>query len=188
VAVSPGGVDDRALGLSEEGRRAIDDAISRSGLRALEPLGLDDSIDKRMAVYREAAGNAPIRAFVNVGGGTSTVGTRIGKELFKPGLNLTLPRGAPPDSVMARFVRDGIPVVHLSRIETLAREFGLPERPTTIPKVGEGAVYQKLTESRVLAGAAIVLLVALMHGLLRLDLGRHLENRAARRRDEEPMV
>ncbi|MBM4373925.1 MAG: poly-gamma-glutamate system protein [Deltaproteobacteria bacterium] len=188
VAVSPGGVDDRALGLSEEGKQSITAAIARSGLRALEPLGLADSIEKRMAVYREAAGDAPIRAFVNVGGGTSTVGTRIGKELFKPGLNRTLPRGAPPDSVMARFVRDGIPVVHLSRIETLARDFGLPERPTTMPKVGEGAVYQKLTESRALAGTAIVLLVALMHGLLRLDLGRHLESRAARRREDEPMV
>lgn len=191
IAVSPGGVDDRALGLSAEGKQAIAEAIARSGLPALEPTDLADSIDKRMAAYRTAAGNATIRAFVNVGGGTSTVGTRIGKELFHPGLNRSLPRGALPDSVMARFVKDGVPVIHLSRIEYLAREFGLPERPSTLPKVGDGVVYVKLTESRWLATTAMALLLALMHGLLRLDLGRHLEGRPARARDadgSEPLV
>lgn len=163
VAVSAGGVDDRALGLSPEGRDAIERAIARSGLRRLEPRDVADSIEKRMAIYREAAGDAPLRAFVNVGGGTSTVGTRLGKELFKPGLNRSLPHGGPPDSVMARFVADGVPVVHLSRVEYLARKYGLPVRPRSIPKIGEGTVFVELVQSRTLAGAAFAVLLGLLY-------------------------
>jgi poly-gamma-glutamate system protein len=186
LAVSPGGVDDRALGLSEEGRRAIEEAMSRSGLRRVDPKDLGDSVDKRMAIYREAVGDAPLRAFVNVGGGTSTVGTRIGKELFKPGLNRTLPRGSPPDSVMTRFVSEGVPVIHLSRIEVLARDYGLPVHPRTMPKIGDGVVYVQLTQSRALATGAIVLIVALLYGLLKHDVGQRLVGKVAPSGTDEP--
>jgi poly-gamma-glutamate system protein len=167
IAVSPGGVDDRALGLDPAGERAIEDAIVRSGLPRLGATGLADSIERRMALYRHAAGDAPLRAFVNVGGGTSSVGTRIGKELFRPGLNRTLPRGAPPDSVMARFIADGVPVIHLSRIEKLARQHALPQRPTTLPVAGDGAIYVKPMPSRGFAAGAIALVVGLAYVLLR---------------------
>lgn len=167
VAVSPGGVDDRALGLEANGKTAIDEAIARSGLPTLDAKNLADSIEKRMAIYRRAAGDAPLRAFVNVGGGTSSVGTRIGKELFKPGLNRTLPRGAAPDSVMARFIADGVPVVHLSRIEELARQHGLPVRPNATPPVGEGVLYVQALPSRMLAAGAFLLIVGLGFVLLR---------------------
>ena len=167
VAVSAGGIDDRALGLEGDGKLAIDEAIARSGLPLLAPNDLADSIEKRMLLYRAGAGDRPLRAFVNVGGGTSSVGTRIGKELFTPGLNRTLPRGAPPDSVMARFLADGIPVIHLSRIELLAREHGLPSRPTTLPIVGKGPIFVRAAPSREFAAGAIVLILGLAFGLLR---------------------
>jgi len=186
VAVSPGGVEDRALGLSEDGKRAIEEALARSGLPRIEPQDIGDSVDKRMARYREAAGDAPIRAFVNVGGGTSTVGTRIGKELFKPGLNRTLPRGSPPDSVMARFVTDGVPVIHLSRIDVLARDFGLPTHPRSMPRIGEGIVFVQVAPSRWLAMGAILLVLGLLYGLLKHDVGQRLVRRVAPPGSDEP--
>lgn len=174
VAVSPGGIEDRVLGLSKEGRQAVDEAMTRSELPRIDPSDMADSIAKRMTTYSDAAGSSAIRAFVNVGGGTSTVGTRLGKELFKPGLNRTLPRGAPPDSVMVRFVTQGVPVIHLTRIELLAHEFGLPSRPTAMPRIGEGIVFARLAQSRGLAVGSGFIIFGLLYALLRRDLGSRL--------------
>jgi poly-gamma-glutamate system protein len=190
VAVSLGGVDDRALGLSSEGKSLVEDTLKKSGLPMLNPKSAADSVDKRMRIYREAAGDARIRAFVNVGGGTSTVGTAVGKEMFRPGMNRSPPRGQVPDSVMARFVSEGVPVIHLSRIEQLALQYGLTIRPTIMPAVGEGVVFVQETHSRLLAGAALLIIVLLLVGLLRFNLGHKLLAARARGADgsPEPMV
>ncbi len=174
LAVTYGGVDDRALGLSPRGKQMLTDAIQRSGRPLLEPADLKDGIERRMALYREHAGDAEIRAYVNVGGGTSSVGTRVGKQLFKPGLNKTPPRGPLPDSVMTRFSQDGVPVIHLTQISRIAEENGLPEKPRALAPIGEGTVFVRDTYNRWLAGGGLVLIVAMMFALLRFDLGHRL--------------
>ena len=161
VAVSLGGVDDRALGISDEGKKLTEEAVERSGLPALDPKNLADSVEKRMAAYREGAGDAEIRVFVNVGGGTSTVGTRVGKEMFKPGLNKSLPRGQLPDSVMARFASEGVPVIHRAASSSSPRSSSLTSRPTMMPAVGEGAVFVRDVQSRWLAAGALALIIGL---------------------------
>ena len=42
------------------------------------------------------------------------------------------------DSVMTRFALEGIPVIHLIKINVLAERYGLPLQPQVIPAVGEG--------------------------------------------------
>jgi poly-gamma-glutamate system protein len=182
VAASRGGVEDRALGLTREGRKLLDAAIERNGVRAIKVRNYADSVAQRMAIYREAAGDTPIKAYVNVGGGTTSVGTRAGKALFRPGLNLTAPRGAPPvDSVMSRFAAEGVPVIHLVRIEDLAERYGLPLQPQTTPPVGEGKVFFREAYRRGAAAASIGLLLAAMIGFIRLDWGVRLLRVGGRR-------
>ena len=83
-----------------------------------------------MALYREHAGSRPIRAYVNVGGGTSSVGTRRAKFAFQPGINRrTPPRAALIDSVMARFLDEGVPVIHFLQVNRMAQRYGLPLSP-----------------------------------------------------------
>lgn len=193
LAVSPGGIDDRVLGLSPRGKRLIREALGRSGLPTIEPKSYAESLDQRMALYGEHAAEGEIRAYVNVGGGTTSVGTRVGKQLFKPGLNRSAPRGPLIDSVMARFAARDIPVIHLTKIDALATRYGLPLQPTTMPAVGEGTIFVRASYSRWLVAVVLLVLTATLVGIVRFDLGHRLL--AASRRDglpdhdtPEPMV
>lgn len=191
VSVSPGGVDDRALGLSKAGKEMLKNAVERTGVPYLQPESYTEGIERRMALFREHAGDAEIRAYINVGGGTTSVGTRVGKEMFKPGLNKNPPRGPAIDSVMSRFSLAGVPVIHLIKIDTLAERYGLPLQPTIQQPVGQGKVFEKVVYNRSLAAVMLAALFAAMVGLLRFDLGHRLLGRApskARAADVEPMV
>jgi len=193
LAASPGGIDDRALGLSKEGRELLAEAIEHSGAKTLKPQSYTESLDQRMALYREQAGESEIRAYINVGGGTVSVGTRAGKLHFKPGLNRTAPRGPTIDSVMSRFADRGVPVIHLIKIDELAQRYQLPLQPRTMPPVGEGTIFVRESYNRWLTGAVLLVLLLLLTAMLRLDLGQRLlaANRAPNANgaeQPEPMV
>jgi poly-gamma-glutamate system protein len=175
ITASLGGVDDLATGLTDEGRQQLIAAIQRNGLSLLSLADGTENLNRRMALYREHAGEQPIKAYVNVGGGTTSVGTRVGKRMFKPGLNRTIPRGAAViDSVMTRFARRGVPVIHVTKVDELADRYGLPLHPRTPPRVGEGKIFAREEYSTWLVLGVLAVILALMFGLLRLDLAYRL--------------
>jgi poly-gamma-glutamate system protein len=171
-AASHGGIDDVGLGITENGRAMLDAAIERNGVRDLAPVSLADSIDKRMAVYDEFAGDAPIKAYVNVGGGSASVGTHVGKKQFRPGLNREVPSAVDvPDSVMVRFARRDVPVIHISRLKLLCERYQLPYEPRGPIPIGQGAVFVGSEYNRWLALAALVVILGAMLAFLRFDVG-----------------
>ena len=83
IAASMGGVEDRGIGMSKEGKRLIVEAIeNRSRIPRLQPRNYDDSLEQRMLLYEEWSGNETYAAYINVGGGATSVGTKVGKKLF----------------------------------------------------------------------------------------------------------
>lgn len=107
-----------------------------------------------------------------MGGGTISVGTTVGKKLFKPGLNRSPPPGGlKVDSVMSRFARAGVPVIHMVNIDTLADRYGLPQKPLIMPNVGEGNVFVKVGYNLYLAGMNLIILIFVLYIFLRLDIG-----------------
>jgi poly-gamma-glutamate system protein len=183
LAVSWGGIDDRALGVNEEGRRLIENAIRRNDFPLLDVGSYDDSLEKRMTLYQEDAGEGEIKAYVNVGGGTTSVGTKVGRDLFRPGLNRRLPRGPQIDSVMRRFAERDIPVIHLGHVGRLAERYGLELTPTVMPPVGRGKIFVREAYNVWLALGALGLVIALLVLFLRLDWGYRLF--AAKPRDAD---
>ncbi len=181
LAASRGGIDDRALALGPEGIAQLDAAMRRHRLTPLQVRNLADSLDQRMQIYQQAAAGAPIRAYVNVGGGATSVGTHVGKHVFAPGLTTHLAPGTPiVDSVMQRFAGAGVPVIHLSSINRLAQQHGLPLAPPQLPPVGAGGIYAKPAYSRLLAGLSLVAIVGTMVAFLRFDVGQRLRRGAGR--------
>ncbi|MGH7128689.1 MAG: poly-gamma-glutamate system protein [Planctomycetaceae bacterium] len=163
VAASFGGYEDLALGATEEARGLLAASIRRNGLPLIVHESFTEAVDQRMAIYREHAGSRPIKAYVNVGGGTVSVGRSVGKKLYQPGLNLTATDEAMGlDSVMTRFMREGTPVIHLVEISHLARTYGLPYAPTELPAVGEGDVYRDTGPNRWLAGVGLLLVATML--------------------------
>ncbi len=192
VAISRGGIDDRALGLTKDSRRALDVVIERSGIPALTVSNYGESVEKRMSLYQEFAGEDKITAYLNVGGGTTSVGTKVGKRMFDPGLNRSVPRGAYDiDSVMTRYAMDGIPIIHMIKIDTLAERYGLPLQPTVMPKVGEGKIFYKEVHSTELAAAVLLTIIVLLTAFIRQDWGYRMLNAGKKESKEsspEPMV
>ena len=184
VAASLGGVGDDAIGLTKRGRYMLERAIERNKIPALAEIDAkkttrqvdeegdeearpnlalfdQDRVRERMRVYYEIAGDRPIKAYVNVGGGTVSVGTKVGKRKFVPGVNARPPKGIEdmPPSVLGAFLEVGVPGIHVTRIIDLAEEYGLEIAPRVVPEVGTGDVFQKRQPNRWLAGIVLALIL-----------------------------
>ena len=172
VGASYGGKEDMALGRSKRGRELLIEAMKRSGLSPLEFETTKENIDERMAYYQKSAGEKRIAAYINVGGGTVSVGSVVGKRLFSPGLNLKPPKGMKDiDGVIIRFAREGVPVIHMVYIDKLVEKYGLPESPLVMPSVGEGQIFFKTEYNQYLAAAILVILLFVLYAFLKLDIG-----------------
>jgi poly-gamma-glutamate system protein len=173
VAASFGGAEDRAAGLSEAGIALLSRAVRNSKLPLIAPANYAESVIERMSIYRDRSGAKPIRAYVNVGGGTSSVGTKRSKFAFQPGINRrTPPRAALIDSVMARFLDEGIPVIHFLQVNRMAERFGLPTSPQIRPPVGTGQVFLQRRYNPWLTGSALALVVGSLFLFIRSGRGR----------------
>lgn len=196
-AASLGGVGDEAIGITERGRKMLMRAIERNeipGIGVVQPqeepraeegaeepppelAPIDQNrVRERMRVYYENAGDRPIRAYVNVGGGTVSVGTKVGKRKFLPGVNRRPPKGIDdmPPSVLGAFLRSGVPAIHVTRIIDLAEEYGLEIAPRRMPEVGQGDVFQKRQPNRWLAGIVLVLILLSVFVVARAPWGTRM--------------
>lgn len=172
IAASRGGIDDRGFGMSQRGRALLDDAIARAGVRSIDSESVADAIDERMEIFDEYAGKRPIRAYINIGGGSASVGTHVGRKQLEPGLNRTRPRGVKlVDSVMLRFLDRDVPVIHVTGIVLMAKTYGLTVEPTSMPRIGEGSVYTKAEYNRWLTAAGILAILGTMFAFIRWDVG-----------------
>ena len=125
-----------------------------------------------MDIYLKAAGESEIKAYVNVGGNTVSVGSSLGKKLYKEGLNLRPSATAlRVDSMMSRFAREGLPVIHMIRVKNLAEKYGLPIEPKQLSKPGEGRIFIKEEYNIPLAISVLLSLCALLYIFIKSDLG-----------------
>jgi len=168
VAASLGGSNDRGRGLSPKGRSLLREAIVRNEVELISEPTLEQSISRRLEIYRKEAGPGGIRAFVNVGGGSASVGNQQGGDLIAPGVSRKIPvynwaqRG-----VLHHLSRSGVPIVHILKIEQIAREHGLPYAPERIPPVGEGDIFYREAYDLRIVIPSLVIYLALCFGVLR---------------------
>ncbi len=187
VAASIGGIEDRGFGMTKAGQELLKKSIEKHGLELIEPKDFADSIETRMNLYRRFAGDAPIRAYINVGGGAVSVGRRSGKRSFRVGINRTNPTvNLPTDSVMARMLSEGIPVVHVINVRRLARRYGFPEAPLKTPSVGEGEIFFRTRISRIAIIALLLMILGSLYLFVRSDLGFRMLRVAAKPRRPAP--
>ncbi len=159
VAASLGGYEDQAVGMTEEGRELLRRGIERNHLPMIQDEEFTASIDTRMKIYQDHAEGKPIKAYINIGGGTVSVGRSVGKKLYEPGLNLTAtPEAMQIDSVMTRFARQQTPLIHLVEVLQIAKAYHLPIAPVETPQAGQGWLFYDTWLHRWLAGGFLLLL------------------------------
>ncbi len=168
VALSVGGIEDRGLGISKEGLELLTNGALRNHLPLIRQNSSLASLEERIRLYQTIEPISNYKAYINVGGGTVSVGTKLGSREFQPGLNLKRISGIPfQDSVMSRFYSQNIPVIHLVRIQELATENGFSLRPEKMPELGEGKIYGRMEYNPILTAIVLVLLLALLYVLFR---------------------
>ena len=166
-AMSLGAESDRGIGLPRAGVASLKDSAQRAGVPLLYPSSLEASVSERLALYREPS-LPPVKALINVGGGSATTGPDRIDHYFDPGLSRSVkPRALSAPSVMGRFLAEGIPVINFSGVKTLALRYGLPYPPDEPAAVGVGGVYQGERYRRSLAASMVVGLILLTAFLMR---------------------
>jgi poly-gamma-glutamate system protein len=140
VAASIGGRGDIGKDMSEAGRNDIIKAIQRNGLTLIFTRTREENIEQRMSIYYKDGSPA---IYINVGGAVAAIGARWRwRHFIKPGLMTEeFPESRKGDFLVYRFLKEGIPVIHLEDIKKMAAHYGLPLAPHKIPAVGEGDVY-----------------------------------------------
>jgi len=194
VACSIGGTADRGLDFPEDGKAAILEAIKRNKLKLIKNKKFEENVSDRMEMYEQLAGDKPVKAYVNIGGGMVSVGRTVGKRILKSGLNRVRPKKAGArglDGVIFRFIDRGVPAIHLVKIDELIEKYGLPESPTTMPRVGDAGVFERLDYNRWLAAGILALELLLLYTFIRSDVGFRLFQKSDSRKSDaapEPMV
>jgi poly-gamma-glutamate system protein len=163
AAGSIGGGLDRGRGLSPEGRQLITDAIQRNKVEFINEEHLESSIQKRIDIYNKYRKKEKIKAFINVGGGISSIGSIENVKFIPSGLSKTLPmKNYPVRGLIIHMAEKNIPVIHLLNINQLAQQYGLPINPTPLPSPGEGEIFiQKRYSVFLTAGVSLFLVIAI---------------------------
>jgi poly-gamma-glutamate system protein len=191
-AASLGGVKDSAIGMSKSGKVLLKNIIRRHGISLLDFDNIKDDIENRMEIYKNSAGENPIAAYINVGGGITAFGSLVGKKMYRAGLNQRPSYDAIQiDSVMSRFARERIPIIYMTQIKKLAKKYGLPIAPDKTPKVGVGKIYSQPEYNRVHVSLTLIALLILLYLFIRMGFGYRIfatAKREAKYTPPEPMV
>jgi poly-gamma-glutamate system protein len=152
IYASLGGIEDRGIGISDEGIDSLRGSINRADITMIEPANYQEAVADRIAIFREYSADRSYKAFVNVGGGATIVGPPGIDDMFKSGLQKDAPaRAFAVDTVMGYFLQEDIPGVHFIGIKNLANRYGLPIAPVEPVPVGNGGIYSTTVYNRWLA-------------------------------------
>ena len=174
VAASIGGGLDRGRGLSPEGRQLITDAIHRNKIKFIDEEHLENSIQKRIDIYNNYRQKKKIKAFINVGGGISSIGSVENGKYIPTGLSTILPmKNYPVRGVMIQMAENNVPIIHLLNINKLALKFGLPINPVPLPRAGEGEIFIQKRYSVLLTVSVTIFLVLAIGFVFFMERKRH---------------
>ena len=153
LAASVGGGKDTGRGMMDESApEALKQKILESGVFLIDEPEYEKNVDTRMALYGDAA------AYINVGGNW-VGGINAGSENLP--VSVSLPGEIETESVdglLVRWLKKGIPAVHLLNMKALCAQTGLSYDPSPFEPIGESAVYTVSEPSRMLALGAFALL------------------------------
>ena len=174
IAASIGGGLDRGRGLSPEGRQLIVDAISRNKVEFINEEHLESSIQKRIELYNKYRKKDKISAFINVGGGISSIGSVENVQFVPSGLIKTLPmKNYPVRGLLVQMAEKNIPVIHLLNVNQLALQYGLQINPTPLPRPGEGEIFIQRRYSVLLTIGVTFFLVIAISFVFLMERKRH---------------
>lgn len=134
---SVGGMEDLGKEMDPQVREQVTARLEGLGYRLFYEEELLENIRRRYALYNQEE----VVCFINVGGNDVSFGDSNVIVHADGGILTKLSENDHSTGLVQLFLRDGVPVIHLLNIKSLAAQYGLPFDPTPMPDVGEGGVY-----------------------------------------------
>lgn len=174
LGITLGGSHDNGYGMTPGAILKLNDAIKRNDFKVINIPYKDStntSVAKRLEMYKEAAGNDSIKAYINVGGNMASIGLKqptvkleesdkksktdkkatnvasndqvLKIHSFPTGVTSKLPpEYSTVNSVAVNFLKEDIPVVNVRDINSsIIKTYGMTYNPTTVVPPGQGAVF-----------------------------------------------
>lgn len=143
VAASIGASQDIGRGLSLEGIDQAKASISRNKLKFIYEPDSREAISERVEIYKSYAGDSPIKAYINVGGGIASLGSDRNGDVIPPGLNesITVDAFADKKGVIYEMSKMGIPIIQMLDVKALVEANQMPMNPIPLPLPGEGKLF-----------------------------------------------
>ncbi|MDP2359350.1 MAG: poly-gamma-glutamate system protein [bacterium] len=177
VAASIGGADDRGRSLSPEGRALVRAAIERNGVGYLNPESLEQAVDGRIRVYREAVRESlrGYRAYINIGGGVVSLGHPDNAHVIPLGYTRHLQDDSyPAKGVVHHFSDNGVSIINFkyvpSKFAAMLKKHGIPWRPGHVPLPGEGSMFAEERYDLRVVGLAVAIMAVMVLLVIRFDL------------------
>lgn len=143
IALSMGGDRDIGENMPAEGYTLIKKSIEKSGVVFIDEPELTHNVAARMRFYKQAAGAAAIKAFVNIGGSYANLGIDSAVLAVKPGVSrINVIPPVDKRGVLFAMAAEKVPVIHLLFIRGLVGEYGLPWDPAPLPGPDIGRILQ----------------------------------------------
>jgi poly-gamma-glutamate system protein len=162
VLVTPGGEQDAAIGLTEEGLVWLREAARRNRADMKRYASLSEAIEARMKLLS----SQQLKAIVNIGGGHASLGgcphaasLPVGLWKDAPGCSCSR-RG-----VLTRSAQAGLQVIHLLQVRRLASMYGLDFEPgSRYTDAGSITTVSRVSPMWILAGLSAIIVSMVIPG------------------------
>ncbi len=160
IATSFGGVSDIGYNITDVGIELLEEKIFKSDVKFINEESLEKSINKKWALYNDES--IAYKAFINIGGGVTSIGAGEGKDLMRGGIIYPISIGdldeiyfASDDadvfytsfkkSLAYKFLDTGIPFVNIKNIKSLVESHGVSELSNRENnRVKEGSLFYEV--------------------------------------------
>ena len=160
IATSFGGILDIGYNITDEGIELLEKKIFKSDIKFINEKNLEESINRKWLLYNNDS--IDYKAFINIGGGATSIGPGIGKNLMKGGIVYPISMSDLDEiyfesddadifynsfkkSLAYKFLNAGIPFVNIKNIKSLVESRGASELSNReINIVKEGSLFYEV--------------------------------------------
>ena len=150
LAVSIGGENDLGENLSDDGIEIIEENIISNNSVLINENSLKENIDYKMDLYTSKLPIKNYSAFINIGGGASSIGYGAGKDSMKVGVlfpieidDLIKDNKYFSSSSAYSFMDAGVAFINIKNINLLAKDWGLYP-PSELIEVNKGKLFYEI--------------------------------------------
>lgn len=156
-----GGEADDGMGISPEGRELLLNIAELLGVPIFIPESISEGVAKRMELFSRC------KYLVAVGLPVTNSGDPM---LRLPSRIFTDRHIRAGDGLVAQFLKNGRPVIHIAKPSRVALDYRLPVAPIPLPVVGKGRLYYERRYSVPLAIIFSLIIIILLFLIVRYDI------------------